>query len=312
MLTFAVMNIDELYMSRCLQLARMGCENARPNPMVGAVIVYGDRIIGEGYHIRAGQAHAEVNAFNSISEHDRQFIKDSTLYVSLEPCAHYGKTPPCADLIVSKGVRRVVVGCKDSFSKVNGQGIKRILDAGIDVSVGVLEKECLWLNRRFFTFNNCHRPYITLKWAQSADGFIDDNGRAVALSSAYTKMLVHKLRSESDAILVGSVTDSREHPQLNVRHWTGRSPHKYVLSHDCTADDIIADCVAHKYQSLLVEGGLQTLQTFISRGLFDAIRIETAPFSLGNGTPAPLLPDGLQLVGSQQWDGRDIELYIRK
>ena len=204
---------DEKYMRRCLQLARNGLLTARPNPMVGAVIVSDKgRIIGEGYHIRPGEGHAEVNAFVSVRAEDEPLLAQSTVYVSLEPCSHYGKTPPCADLIVQKGVRRVVCGCVDPFAKVQGRGIKRIREAGIEVTVGVLERECLQLNRRFITVNTKHRPYVILKWAQTSNGFIDDNLRPIALSTPFTRMLVHKLRAESDAILVGRITDEREHP----------------------------------------------------------------------------------------------------
>ncbi len=180
---------DESYMRRCLQLARNGRQNAKPNPMVGAVIVADGRIIGEGYHVRCGESHAEVNAFASVDTADESLLREATLYVSLEPCSHYGKTPPCADLIVRKGVRRVVVGCIDEFSQVQGRGIAKLREAGIDVSVGVLEEECRWLNRRFFTFHRERRPYIILKWAQTANGFIDDEGHAVAISSPFTQML---------------------------------------------------------------------------------------------------------------------------
>ena len=215
---------DKMFMRRCLQLAANGLLTTRPNPMVGAVIVARGRIIGEGWHVRCGEGHAEVNAFASVALADEWLLPESTIYVSLEPCAHYGKTPPCADLIVSKGVSRVVVGCVDPFARVQGRGIQKIRDAGIAVTVGVLEEECLWLNRRFFTFHQKQRPYITLKWAQTADGFLDDHGRAVAISTLFTKMLVHRLRAENDAILVGRVTEEREHPRLDVRHWSGPSP----------------------------------------------------------------------------------------
>ena len=194
-------------MRRCLQLASNGRQNAKPNPMVGAVIVAADgRIIGEGYHVRCGEGHAEVNAFASVRPEDEPLLKDATIYVSLEPCSHYGKTPPCADLIVRKGVKRCVVGCVDPFAKVHGRGIQKLRDAGIEVTVGVLEEECRRLNRRFITFNEKRRPFVTLKWAQTADGYMDDHFRPLAISTPYTRMLVHKLRAEADAILVGRVT----------------------------------------------------------------------------------------------------------
>lgn len=187
--------IDEMFMRRCLQLAKNGRENAKPNPMVGAVIVSGDgRIIGEGYHVRCGEGHAEVNAFASVKPEDEHLLSQATIYVSLEPCSHYGKTPPCADLIVRKGVKRCVCGCVDPFAKVQGRGIRKIREAGIEVTVGVLEAECLELNKRFITFNTHQRPYIILKWAQTANGFLDNGGRGMAISSPFTKMLSHKLR----------------------------------------------------------------------------------------------------------------------
>ena len=195
---------DEKYMRRCIQLAENGIQGARPNPMVGAVIVANDRIIGEGYHVRCGEEHAEVNAFASVKY--ESLLKDATIYVSLEPCAHYGKTPPCADLIIKKGVKRVVVGCIDPFAEVKGRGIEKIRKAGIEVEVGVLEKECQWLNRRFFTYHSKHRPYIILKWAQTANGFIDNHFKPLMISNEQTQMLSHQLRAEEDAILVGHTT----------------------------------------------------------------------------------------------------------
>ena len=285
------MNDDERYMRRCIQLALNGREESRPNPMVGAVIVAANgRIIGEGYHVRCGEGHAEVNAFASVRPKDEPLLNQSTIYVSLEPCSHYGKTPPCCDLIINKGVRRVVVGCVDPFAKVQGRGINKIREAGIDVTVGVLEEECQWLNRRFFTFHQKHRPYIILKWAQTQNGFIDDHGKPLAMSTPFTRMLVHKMRATEDAILVGRTTDEREHPQLNIRHWNGKDPVRFVLSHDNTIDDIIEQCRQRQLQSLIVEGGNKTLQSFIERDLWDEIRIEIAPITVTDGTPAPVLP----------------------
>ena len=291
-------NDDERYMRRCLQLARNGVQNAKPNPMVGAVIVAPcssphapcpSRIIGEGYHVRCGQGHAEVNAFASVRPEDEALLRESTMYVSLEPCSHYGKTPPCADLIVRKGVRRVVVGCIDEFAEVQGRGIQKLREAGIDVTVGVLEEECRALNRRFFTFHRLRRPYIILKWAQTANGFIDDNGRALQISTPFTRMLSHKLRAEEDAILVGRVTDEREHPQLTVRHWYGPDPKRLVVdrSHPLNLDSLHA----HGVQSLIVEGGTKTLQSFLVQNLWDELRLETdLSLTVTGGTRAPLLP----------------------
>ena len=224
--------IDELYMWRCLQLARCGAGSTSPNPMVGAVIVCAGRIIGEGYHIRAGEPHAEVNAVNSVSAVDRPLLRRSTIYVSLEPCSHYGKTPPCCDLIISCGIPRVVIGALDTNRNVNGAGIERMRAAGIEVTVGVLEDECRRLNKAFFSVHEKGRPWVTLKWAQSADGFIDllrDSGSAVKISTPVSQVAVHKLRAQHDAILVGRHTALLDDPSLDIRHWTGRPPLRLVI-----------------------------------------------------------------------------------
>ena len=207
---------EEKYMRRCIQLAKNGLCNVSPNPMVGAVIVCEGQIIGEGYHIRCGEAHAEVNAIRSVK--DPSLLKHSTIYVSLEPCSHHGKTPPCADLIIEKQIPRIVIGCQDPFSKVAGKGIQKLRDAGCEVIVGVLETECRELIRKFITFHTLHRPYIVLKWAESADGFIDlerTEGQPVILSTPLTSMLVHKKRAESDAIMVGTRTAIASKRSLN-------------------------------------------------------------------------------------------------
>lgn len=300
---------DEKYMRRCLQLAANGLRNARPNPMVGAVIVCDGRIIGEGYHVRCGEGHAEVNAFASVKPQDEPLLGRSTIYVSLEPCAHYGKTPPCADLIVSKRVRRVVVGCTDPFARVQGRGIARIREAGIDVTVGVLERECLELNRRFITFHSKHRPYIILKWAQTADGYIDDHFKPLAISTPFTRMLVHKLRAENDAILVGRVTDEREHPRLDVRYWYGPNPLRLVFGNGQNIDSLLAELYEKGVQSLVVEGGATTHRSFIETGMWDEIRVETAPITVGGGTPAPQLPDNVRLVSAKEYEGNRIVVY---
>ena len=302
-------NKDIMYMHRCLQLAEYGRYGAKPNPMVGAVIVAGDRIIGEGYHERCGQGHAEVNACASVSPSDEKLLPAATMYVSLEPCAHYGKTPPCARLIIEKGIKNVVVGCVDSFSKVSGKGIAMMREAGINVKVGILAEKCRWLNRRFFTFNERKRPYITLKWAQTVNGFIDNEGTSLSISTTFTRQLVHKLRAENDAILVGRTTYLRDHPKLDVRHWTGESPYSYILSHCNTIDNIINDCYENNRQSLLVEGGLATLNSFIDADLWDEIRVETAPFTVANGTEAPRIPSSASLNDKVEFDNNIIALY---
>ena len=229
------MTKDEKYIARCIQLAKNGLCNAAPNPMVGAVIVHNDTIIGEGYHIRCGEAHAEVNAIRSVK--DESLLKDSTIYVSLEPCSHYGKTPPCADLIINKGIPRVVVGCQDPFALVAGRGIQKMRDAGIEVKVGILEEECRQLIRRFITFHTERRPFITLKWAESADGYIDlhrTGGQPYIFSSSLSSMLVHKRRAEHSAILVGRRTALLDNPSLTVRNWHGKSPVRLVIDKNLT------------------------------------------------------------------------------
>lgn len=312
--------IDEKFMRRCLQLARNGQKNAKPNPMVGAVIVCEEKIIGEGYHACCGQGHAEVNAFHSVLDKDGALLSKSTIYVSLEPCSHYGRTPPCADLIISKGIKRVVVGCIDPFAKVQGRGIQKLRDAGIEVTVGVLQQECLDLNKQFITYNTHHRPYVILKWAQSANGFIDDNFKPTAFSTPFTKMLVHKLRSECDAILVGRINDEREHPLLNVRDWSGKDPLRIVLdrNHPFSPDvdfnkpviPQLMDYLYHKgIQSLLVEGGAYTHQTFIDSGIWDEIRVELSPKSVTNGTRCAVLPSVRTLTETKSHDGNTLSVY---
>ena len=240
-------------MYRCLELARLGAGHVAPNPMVGAVLVYEDRIIGEGYHRQYGKAHAEVNCIDSVGEADRELISRATIYVSLEPCAHHGKTPPCADLLIAKNIPRVVVGCRDPFPEVNGKGIEKLKAAGIEVTLGVLEKECIDLNRRFFTFHTQRRPYIVLKWAQSANGYIAGvasdglspagagiasdglspagapTSERTAISNEYTNRLVHKWRSEEASILVGPRTALIDNPALTARLFTGPDPIRLVI-----------------------------------------------------------------------------------
>lgn len=326
------MTIDEKYMRRCIQLARNGICHAAPNPMVGAVIVRDGKIIGEGYHVCCGEGHAEVNAIASVK--DESLLKDATIYVSLEPCSHYGKTPPCADLIIRKGIPRVVVGCVDPFSLVAGRGIQKLRDAGIEVTVSVLEKECRELIRAFVTFNLKKRPYITLKWAQSADGFLDirrEDGNAVRLSTPLSTLAVHKMRAEQKAILVGRRTALLDNPSLTVREWYGQNPLRLVIDRQLTLPphlhlfdgstptlvftekekattqnltyvtldfgqnilpQIMQVLYEQKIQTLLVEGGSQTLQTFLEQGLWDEAFIEHTRVTLHDGIPAPLLPHG--------------------
>ncbi len=310
---------DEVFMRRCLQLARNGSQNSQPNPMVGAVIVHEGRIIGEGYHVRCGEGHAEVNAFASVKPSDEPLLSESTIYVSLEPCSHYGKTPPCADLIVRKGVKRCVVGCIDPFSKVKGKGIEILKSAGIEVTVGVLEKECREINKRFMTFHQFHRPFITLKWAQTKDGFIayknQQPGKGLHISNAFTQTICHKRRAEHQAILVGRTTVGCDNPSLTVRLWKGMNPLRCVLGDEqklkemkmpdgsdfdvlsdssdtliaASIDELLKKLYDRGVQSLLVEGGRKVLQSFIDRGLWDETYVETGSDSIREGIPAPIL-----------------------
>ena len=327
-------DIDEKYMRRCLQIAANGLQNAKPNPSVGAVIVAADgRIIGEGYTSAYGGAHGEVNAFASVKPENEHLLKESTIYVSLEPCSHHGKTPPCCDLIIRKGVKRVVCGCVDPFSQVQGRGIKRIREAGIEVVVGVLEKECIASNKRFITFNTHQRPYIILKWAQTVDGFIGritsdrKQKESLAISTPFTKMLVHKLRAENDAILIGRGTFETDKPQLNVREWTGTNPERLLLSASMAKESNqpegwkvfanIHDALAHLYkekkQSLIVEGGAETLKQFIAKDLWDEIRVETNPnLAVEQGVAAPEIPINAVLTSEDTFDDNSIKLYQRK
>lgn len=224
--------ISGLYMERCIQLARLGAGYTAPNPMVGAVLVHENRIIGEGWHQRYGEAHAEVNCIASVKEEDKNLISQSTIYVSLEPCAHHGRTPPCADLIIAKKIPRVVVGCRDPFTEVDGKGIEKLKAAGIEVVLGVMEKECKDFNRRFLTFHTLHRPYIILKWAQTADNkiaFAPSAKERLLISNEYTNRLVHRWRSEEAAILVGTNTALQDNPELTTRLWEGPSPARLVV-----------------------------------------------------------------------------------
>lgn len=323
------MTTDEKYMARCLQLARRGELTTSPNPMVGAVIVHDGRIIGEGWHRCYGGPHAEVNAVRSVRLEDEHLLPHSTIYVSLEPCSHWGKTPPCAELLVEKSFRRVVVGCLDPNEKVAGRGIRRLQEAGTEVVVGVLEAECRWLNRKFMTFHSLHRPYITLKWAESADGFIDrqresaNDGEPVHFSSPWTQMLVHRLRATHEAILVGRRTWELDRPSLTTRLWPGKSPQKLVLTTKLKDDELgIRDGqvqpklipnlsalsalatvqpsenphtpILSPIQSILVEGGAQTLQSFIDADLWDETYIERTDIVLGDGIKAPKMKTDLK------------------
>jgi diaminohydroxyphosphoribosylaminopyrimidine deaminase / 5-amino-6-(5-phosphoribosylamino)uracil reductase len=304
---------DQLYMYRCLELAKLGAGYVAPNPMVGAVLVYKDRIIGEGWHKEYGKAHAEVNCINAVKEENRKLIPLSTLYVSLEPCAHFGKTPPCADLIIANKIPNVVIGCRDPFEEVNGKGIEKLKAAGINVESGILEEECTLLNKRFFTFHTKKRPFVLLKWAQTNDGFIaGENSNRLLISNENTNRLVHKWRSEEAAIMVGTNTALHDDPSLTTRLWPGISPVRLVIDmnlrlpgsltiFDGSIKTIVFNAVKQeekpnlsfikldkekqfvsqvmgalyklKIQSVLVEGGAALLQTFIESGIWDEARV---------------------------------------
>ncbi|WP_338645901.1 bifunctional diaminohydroxyphosphoribosylaminopyrimidine deaminase/5-amino-6-(5-phosphoribosylamino)uracil reductase RibD [Flavobacterium sp. KS-LB2] len=323
------MKIHEKYMQRCIELARNGLGTTYPNPLVGSVIVYDNKIIGEGWHKKAGEPHAEVNAVNSVK--DKSLLKKATIYVSLEPCSHFGKTPPCCDLIIKNKIPNVVIGTVDPNIKVAGNGIKKLMEAGIHVTVRILEEECNELNKRFFTFHEKKRPYIILKWAESKDGFIGPKEKSekkpVWITNQYSRQLVHKWRTEEQAILVGTQTVIDDNPKLNARDWSGNNPIRVVLdqnnripkdSHvfdnqvktilfskskqsiekeNCIfeyidfeqniATQVIESLYKHQIQSIIIEGGRQTLQTFIDANLWDEARIFVGNVEFNEGTKAP-------------------------
>ena len=302
-------------MHRCLQLAKFGAGHVAPNPMVGAVLVYEDTIIGEGWHQLYGHAHAEVNCLNSVSDANKKLVEKSTLYVSLEPCAHHGKTPPCADLIIAHKIPVVVIACRDSYKEVDGKGIQKLLQAGIEVILGVAEKEALGLNKRFFTFHTKQRPYIILKWAQSSDAKIArEDFSAIKISHPITNRLVHQWRSEEAAIMVGFNTALHDDPMLTTRLWHGKNPTRIVIDRHLKLpsslhifDDSVKTIVFNEVkleeqknmmfykldsdnnllpalltalhqlsiQSVLVEGGSKLLQSFIDQNYWDEARVIT-------------------------------------
>lgn len=327
------MNTHEKYIKRCIELAKNGFGTTYPNPMVGSVIVYNDQIIGEGWHKKAGEPHAEVNAVRSVK--DKSLLKKATIYVSLEPCSHFGKTPPCCDLIIANEIPNVVVGTVDPNEKVAGNGIKKLIEAGANVTVGILEEECYELNKRFFTYHNKKRPYIILKWAESQDGFlapekqIDEERKPVWITNTYSRQLVHKWRSEEQAILVGTQTVIDDNPKLNVRDWSGNNPVRVVLDQNNRISEesfifddsvktiiftkseinfsaenttfevidfnqniipqILAVLHQNQIQSIIIEGGLKTLQAFIDQNIWDEARIFIGKTIFDKGTKAPII-----------------------
>lgn len=328
------MHPDELYMSRCFDLACLGAGQVSPNPMVGAVLVHENRIIGEGWHQKYGEAHAEVNCLNSVSPENQQYIPYSTLYCSLEPCFHFGKTPPCVDLILKKKIPRVVICNTDPNPLVGGQSIEKMKAAGIDLITGISEDEGKWLNRFFFTRILNKRPFVILKWAQSADGFVGKKSERTQISGAPAGRLVHKWRSEADAILVGSETAVTDNPRLDVRHFFGKNPLRiafdrngkippghhllddttgtwifgperpgnfintlfFPVSELVAIPDLLNQLLSVNAGSLLVEGGPEVLSQFIKAGYWDEIRLLENKIRLGNGIPAPSLPASAELV----------------
>ncbi len=317
---------DEKYMWRALELALHGEGFTSPNPMVGAVIVApDDRIIGEGWHRRCGGPHAEVNAVASVRPEDKHLLPSSTIYVTLEPCSHYGKTPPCSKLLKENKLKRVVAGMSDPFKEVSGRGFKMLREAGIEVTEGVLEKECRELNKRFVTAHTLRRPYIQLKWAQSADGFIaefDKNGKPclTKLSNPLSLAEMHRERSLCDAILVGTNTVISDNPSLTTRLWSGNSPrpvifespniptgskifdrNPIILPRDIDLEAAIRLLYEkHGVTSLMVEGGTKILEKFINDGIYDEIRLEISSRSLGNGVKAPVLPHAFTLAENRK------------
>ena len=303
-------------MRRALQLARNGEGRVSPNPMVGAVIVHEGRIIGEGFHAFYGGPHAEVNAVRSVRPEDYGLLQDSTLYVTLEPCSHHGKTPPCANLIVDCGIPKVVIGSLDPNTLVAGKGVKIMQEAGVDVKQGILEKECRELNKRFMKAHTSDIPWILLKWAQSSDGFMaekDENGNPaeVKFSSPLSAIWMHRERANCDAIMVGSHTERIDHPRLDVRYWGGKSCKKYIAEGNITLLEFLRKIRKEGVTSLMVEGGPTLLASFINEGLYDEIRVETSPKLLFDGLKSPRIPEDVKLVGNEACRDNIIELYRR-
>ena len=311
------MTKHEVYIKRCLQIARNGLGTTRPNPMVGAIIVVNDKIISEGYTSVHGGSHAEVNAINAVN--DKSILAKATLYVTLEPCSHYGKTPPCSDLIITHKIPEVIIGCIDDNPEVAGKGVKKLKDTGCKVTVGVLEEECKTHHKRFFTFHNKKRPYIILKWAETADGYIAPKSKQkkepVWITNSYSRQIVHKWRAEEQAILVGTNTVFEDNPSLTVRDWKGEHPirvvldknsklpktlnvfnseaktfildHSIISSPDASAEQICDYLHKQSINSVIIEGGAKTLQTFIDENLWDEARIFKGNLLFKDGIKAP-------------------------
>lgn len=335
------MTPDEQFIKRCFDLALHGLGSVSPNPLVGCVIVYDNKIIGEGWHKKYGGPHAEVNAIASVT--DRSLLSSATVYVNLEPCSHHGKTPPCADMLVEHRVKKVVISNVDSNELVSGKGIEKLRNAGIEVVTGILEDEGRHLNRRFFTYMEKRRPYIILKWAETSDGFISRNSNeAWVVSNELSKKLVHRWRTEEDAFMVGTQTAASDNPQLNVREWTGRNPVRVVIDRSLRlspslhlfdgsqpticyntikdeeknnltfvkADglhDIVSDLHKRKIQSMVVEGGAKTHALFIEAGLWDEARVLIADKKFGDGVKSPAF-DG-KLVSTASLENCQLRVF---
>lgn len=303
-------------MQRALLLAKKGEGRVSPNPMVGAVIVHDGKIIGEGYHAFFGGPHAEVNAIRSVPAKLRHLLKESTIYVTLEPCAHFGKTPPCANLIVESGIPEVVIGSPDPNPLVAGKGIKILENAGVKVTTGVLREECDLLNRKFLRAQTSSLPFITLKWARSADGFmapIKDNGEPypVKFSSPLSAVWMHRHRAGADAVMIGANTEKIDHPLLTVRYWGGNSPKKIVAQGNVNLKEMFEKLRKEGVSSVIVEGGPTLLKSLIKEGLYDEIRIETAPMKLGQGLVSPTVPSNLTLSEKRLCRKNLIEVFRR-
>ncbi|WP_372938633.1 bifunctional diaminohydroxyphosphoribosylaminopyrimidine deaminase/5-amino-6-(5-phosphoribosylamino)uracil reductase RibD [Seonamhaeicola sp.] len=331
------MNQNEIYIKRCIEIAKNGLGSTRPNPMVGAVIVNNEKIIGEGYTSAYGGPHAEVNAINSVK--NKEFLKTATLYVTLEPCSHFGKTPPCSDLIIENEIPNVVIGCIDDNEQVAGRGVKKLINAGVNVTVGVLETTCKTHHKRFFTFHNKKRPYIILKWAETSDGFIapktKNEQKPVWITNKHSRQLVHKWRTEEQAILVGTNTVLQDNPNLTVRDWTGQNPIRIVIDKDNTlsenfnvfnneaktilinsknadfskplAKQICNVLFKNDINSVIIEGGTKTLQTFINENLWDEARIFYGKTSFKEGVKAPKLIGSL--ISTENVKGDILKIY---
>ena len=324
------MKIHEKYISRCINIAKNGLGSTAPNPMVGCVIVYNHKIIGEGFTSPYGGAHAEVNAINSVK--DKSLLKEATLYVTLEPCSHYGKTPPCSNLIIEHGIKNVVIGCVDDNKKVAGQGIAKLNEAGCNVIVGVLEEACKEHHKRFFTFHNKQRPYIILKWAETANGLIaplhKKEKQPVWITNQYSRQLVHKWRAEEQAILVGANTVLEDNPSLTTRDWQGKHPIRVVLDkHDklskefkvfdnksdtivineTAAEDICNSLFEANINSVIIEGGAKTLKLFIDSGFWDEARVFIGESFFKEGIAAPKITG--QFISKQQILNDTLKIY---